>query len=105
MLSFFLQLHQYIVVECFYLDVYKRQGLFSNILWTKLFAVLFLALSCLGTKGVKEQKITWRSCRHGFPDRSFAVISVVQFACLLFPVAVVLQFLDLSLIHISGYVL
>lgn len=37
---------------------------------------------------------TWRSCRHGFPDRSFAVISVVQFACLLFPVAIVLQFLD-----------
>lgn len=37
---------------------------------------------------------TWRSCRHGFPDRSFAIISVVQFACLLFPVAVVLQFLD-----------
>lgn len=37
---------------------------------------------------------TWRSCRHGFPDRSFAVISVIQFACLLFPVAVVLQFLD-----------
>ena len=36
----------------------------------------------------------WRSCRHGFPDRSFVVISVVQFACLLFPVAVVLQFLD-----------
>lgn len=30
----------------------------------------------------------------GMPDRSFAVISVVQFACLLFPVAVVLQFLD-----------
>lgn len=37
---------------------------------------------------------TWRSCRHGFPDRSFAVISVVQFACLLFPVAIALQFLD-----------
>ena len=36
---------------------------------------------------------TWRSCRHGFPDRSFAVISVVQFACLLFPVAIALQFL------------
>ena len=36
----------------------------------------------------------WRSCWHGFPDRSFVVISVVQFACLLFPVAVVLQFLD-----------
>ena len=37
---------------------------------------------------------TWYSCRHGFPDRSFAVISVVQFACLLFPVAIALQFLD-----------
>jgi len=34
-------------------------GLFSSILWTKLFAVVFLALSCLGTKGVKEEKISW----------------------------------------------
>lgn len=34
-------------------------GLFTNILWTKIFAVVFLALSCLGTKGVKEEKITW----------------------------------------------
>ena len=34
-------------------------GLFSSILWTKLFCVIFLALSCLGTKGVKEEKITW----------------------------------------------
>ena len=34
-------------------------GLFSSILWTKLFCVVFLALSCLGTKGVKEEKITW----------------------------------------------
>lgn len=33
--------------------------LFSSILWTKLFCVVFLALSCLGTKGVKEEKITW----------------------------------------------
>jgi len=28
-------------------------------LWTKLFSVVFLGLSCLGTKGVKEEKITW----------------------------------------------
>ncbi len=33
--------------------------MFSSILWTKLFCVVFLALSCLGTKGVKEEKITW----------------------------------------------
>lgn len=31
----------------------------TNILYTKLFSVVFLALSCLGTKGVKEEKITW----------------------------------------------
>ena len=37
----------------------RTSGLFSSILWTKLFAVVFLALSCLGTKGVKEEKISW----------------------------------------------
>jgi hypothetical protein len=36
----------------------RTAGLFSSILWTKLFAVIFLALSCLGTKGVKEEKIS-----------------------------------------------
>jgi hypothetical protein len=37
----------------------RTAGLFGNILYTKLFAVVFLVLSCLGTKGVKEEKITW----------------------------------------------
>ncbi len=37
----------------------RTAGLFSSILWTKLFCVLFLALSCLGTRGVKEEKMTW----------------------------------------------
>jgi len=37
----------------------RKAGLFSSILWTKLFAVVFLALSCLGTKGIKEEKISW----------------------------------------------
>ncbi|PVZ13343.1 conjugal transfer protein MobC [Porphyromonas loveana] len=37
----------------------RTTGLFSSILWTKLFCVVFLALSCLGTKGMKEEKITW----------------------------------------------
>ena len=48
------------VVDRILLGFQRTAGLFSSILWTKLFAVLFLALSCLGTKGVKEQKITWR---------------------------------------------
>ena len=37
----------------------RTAGLFHSILYTKLFAVLLLALSCLGTKGVKGEKITW----------------------------------------------
>ena len=37
----------------------RTAGLFHSILYTKMFAVLLLALSCLGTKGVKEVKITW----------------------------------------------
>lgn len=37
----------------------RTTGVFSSILWTKLFCVVFLALSCLGTKGVKNEKITW----------------------------------------------
>lgn len=38
----------------------RTAGLFSNTVYTKLFALVLLALSCLGTKGVKDEKITWR---------------------------------------------
>ena len=48
------------VVDRILLNFDRTAGLFGNILWTKLFAVVFLALSCLGTTGVKEEKITWR---------------------------------------------
>ncbi|REC79502.1 conjugal transfer protein TraG [Chryseobacterium elymi] len=37
----------------------RTVGLFSHTLYTKAFAFLLLALSCLGTKGVKNEKITW----------------------------------------------
>ena len=37
----------------------RTAGLFHSVLYTKLFSVLLLALSCLGTKGVKEEKINW----------------------------------------------
>lgn len=37
-----------------------KAGLFSELLYTKLFALVLLALSCLGTKGVKNEKVTWR---------------------------------------------
>ena len=47
------------VVNRILMNFQRTAGLFSSILWTKLFCVVFLALSCLGTKGVKEEKITW----------------------------------------------
>ena len=34
-------------------------GLFANTFNSKLFAMLMLALSCFGTKGVKDEAITW----------------------------------------------
>lgn len=37
----------------------RTTGLFSHTLNTKIFALVLLALSCLGTKGVKNEKITW----------------------------------------------
>jgi hypothetical protein len=53
------------VLDKILMNFQRTTGLFSSILWTKLFAVVFLALSCLGTKGVKEEKITWtKICRN-----------------------------------------
>lgn len=49
------------VVDRILINFQKNTGLFSSLLWTKLFAVLFLGLSCLGTRGVKDEKITWRN--------------------------------------------
>ena len=38
----------------------RTAGLFASMLTTKLFAVVLLALSCLGTRGVKDERMTWR---------------------------------------------
>ena len=47
------------VVDRVLVNFDRTAGLFRSILYTKLFALVLLALSCLGTKGVKEEKITW----------------------------------------------
>ena len=47
------------VVDKILLNFQKNTGLFNHIIITKVFSVIFLALSCLGTKGVKNEKITW----------------------------------------------
>ena len=48
------------VVDRILMNFQRTVGLFSSMLYTKLFAVVLLGLSCLGTKGVKGEKITWR---------------------------------------------
>ena len=47
------------IVDKILMNFQRTSSLFSSILWTKLFCLVFLALSCLGTKGVKEERITW----------------------------------------------
>lgn len=47
------------VVDNILINFNRTAQLFGSILWTKIFSVVFLALSCLGTKGVKEEKIKW----------------------------------------------
>ena len=48
----------------------RTTGIFGCILWTKLMAVLLLAISCMGTIGVKGEKITWqRIWRYSLPGR------------------------------------
>ena len=47
------------VIDRILLNFQRTAGLFTYSLYTKLFCVVFLALSCLGTKGVKEEKIKW----------------------------------------------
>lgn len=47
------------VIDKILMNFNRTAGIFSSILWTKLFALLLLALSCLGTKGIMNEKITW----------------------------------------------
>ena len=44
------------IIDKILLNFQRTTGLFSSMLWTKLFCVVFLGLSCLGTKGVKRRK-------------------------------------------------
>lgn len=48
------------IVDKILYNFQRTAGLFSHTLNTKIFALVLLALSCLGTKGVKNEKITWK---------------------------------------------
>ena len=48
------------VVDRMLINFQRTAGLFGSIIYTKIFALVLLALSCLGTTGFKEEKITWK---------------------------------------------
>ena len=48
------------VVDRMLMNFQRTAGLFGSIIYTKIFALVLLTLSCLGTTGVKEEKITWK---------------------------------------------
>ena len=47
------------VIDRILVNFNNTTEIFNCILWSKLLAVLLLAVSCLGTHGVKGEKITW----------------------------------------------
>jgi len=60
--GFFLQRHWTLdLINKVLASFQQTADLFSHPLYTKTFAIVLLALSCLGTKGVKNEKITWRN--------------------------------------------
>ena len=58
------------VVDRILINFNRTGGLFHSILYTKLFSLLLLALSCLGTKGVKAEKMSW--------NRIFTVLALAS---------------------------
>lgn len=61
------------VIDRILLNFDRTTGIFGCILWTKLLAVLLLAISCMGTIGVKGEKITWHKNLGGTHGRSGTV--------------------------------
>lgn len=48
------------IIDKILLNFQKYTGLFSKPTWSKLMSFGLLAISCLGIRGVKAEKITWR---------------------------------------------
>ncbi|WP_271784525.1 conjugal transfer protein MobC [Aquimarina algiphila] len=80
----------------------RDTGLFSSLLYTKLFALVFLSLSCLGTKGIKEEKITWNKISIAL------VIGIVFFFLNFWLLSVSLSKLQIAILYITtlsiGYI-
>lgn len=61
------------IIEKILQNFQRTSGLFSNTFNSKLFALVLLALSCLGTKGVKNEKIKWSNIN------SFLIIGAILY--------------------------
>lgn len=49
------------VIDRIHLNFQRTTGLFTSTFSSKVFSLVLLALSCLGTKGVKNEEIKWRN--------------------------------------------
>ncbi len=89
------------VVDRILLNFNRTSGLFKSLLYTKIFAVLFLALSCIGTKGIKDSFVTWKKI--GIQLGCGFILFFLNWWLLNFksPAAGILYILTLSLGYIS----
>ena len=89
------------VVDRILLNFNRTSGLFKSLLYTKIFAVLFLALSCIGTKGIKDSFVTWKKI--GIQLGCGFILFFLNWRLLNFksPAAGILYILTLSLGYIS----
>lgn len=79
----------------------RTASLFGHPIYTKVFAILLLALSCLGTKGVKNEKITWSKINTALAIGFVLFFLNFPLLKLLPEVGIFLYFLSISLGYIA----
>jgi hypothetical protein len=83
------------IIDKILLNFQKYTGLFSKTIWSKLMVFGLLAISCLGIRGVKAEKITWRKIS------AFLVLGLALF----FFNGFVLKLIYPLILQCSGYLL
>jgi hypothetical protein len=83
------------IIDKILLNFQKYTGLFSKPIWSKLMVFGLLAISCLGIRGVKAEKITWRKIS------AFLVLGLALF----FFNGFVLKLIYPLILQCSGYLL
>lgn len=83
------------IIDKILLNFQKYTGLFSKPIWSKLVSFGLLAISCLGIRGVKAEKITWRKIS------AFLILGLALF----FFNGFLIKISNLLILKSSGYML